>query len=148
MNGRYSQMQLSKRSIRVTQPALYVVRRWSQQRNFFVRTSSTPGASSQGTVGNLAGRENVSPHQARLQAAAAAAAIYKKSYVYPSPNAISWSFGYPGQTVVANNDGDGLSLQHPNMTFSQLLQWAGTLPIELIEHQIDLISSNHPIVFV
>lgn len=33
---------------------------------------------------------NMSQHQARLQAAAAAASIYEKSYAYPSANTLVW----------------------------------------------------------
>lgn len=33
---------------------------------------------------------NISQHQARLQAAAAAASIYEKSFVYPSPSTLAW----------------------------------------------------------
>lgn len=47
------------------------------------------GSSPQGSANSVAG-ENVSHHQARLQAAAAAAAIYERSYVYPSANAVVW----------------------------------------------------------
>ncbi|KAK6133748.1 hypothetical protein DH2020_032459 [Rehmannia glutinosa] len=97
--------------------------------------TSTPGTSSQGTVGDRAGNDNVSPHQARLQAAASAASIYEKSFVYPSPNTILWSpgysvlpqtFGHPGNTVMTNSGGDGaasgMSQHYPNMTFAQLPQ--------------------------
>ncbi|KAK1366355.1 E3 ubiquitin-protein ligase synoviolin [Heracleum sosnowskyi] len=53
--------------------------------------SNTP---SQGSTGDGAANANISPQQARLQAAAAAAAIYEKSYVYPSPSTLVWSPGY------------------------------------------------------
>ncbi|KAL0296866.1 UNVERIFIED_CONTAM: ERAD-associated E3 ubiquitin-protein ligase HRD1A [Sesamum radiatum] len=49
------------------------------------RGTSTPGTPSQGSVGDRVANDNVSHHQARLQAAAAAASIYEKSFVYPSP---------------------------------------------------------------
>ncbi|KAL3644580.1 ERAD-associated E3 ubiquitin-protein ligase hrd1a [Castilleja foliolosa] len=100
-------------------------------------TSSTPGTSSQGPVGDQARNDNVSPHQARLQAAAAAEAIYKKSFVYPSPNAVPWSSGHPGHTVALNNGGVGVSQQHPNMTFAQLPQ--DDLQVKLIEQHIELL---------
>ncbi|PON41474.1 E3 ubiquitin-protein ligase synoviolin/Hrd [Parasponia andersonii] len=51
------------------------------------------GLSAQGSPGGVAG-DNLSHHQARLQAAAAAASIYEKSYVYPSANTLVWSPGY------------------------------------------------------
>ncbi|KAK4399835.1 ERAD-associated E3 ubiquitin-protein ligase HRD1A [Sesamum angolense] len=50
--------------------------------------TSTPGNPSQGSVGDRVANDNVSHHQARLQAAAAAASIYEKSFVYPSPNTL------------------------------------------------------------
>ncbi|KAK3229553.1 hypothetical protein Dsin_001434 [Dipteronia sinensis] len=52
-------------------------------------TSTAAQASVDGAVDS-----NLSQHQARLQAAAAAASIYEKSYVYPSPNPSVWSPGY------------------------------------------------------
>lgn len=53
--------------------------------------SNTP---SQGSTRDGAANANISPQQARLRAAAAAAAIYEKSYVYPSPSTLVWSPGY------------------------------------------------------
>lgn len=47
----------------------------------------------QGSAGG-ATNDNLSQHQLRLRAAAAAASIYEKSYVYPSPNTLAWSPGY------------------------------------------------------
>ncbi|CAI8617114.1 unnamed protein product [Vicia faba] len=43
------------------------------------------GSSAQNEVGNGVACDSLSRHQARLQAAASAASIYEKSYVYPSP---------------------------------------------------------------
>ncbi|XVF47080.1 hypothetical protein PTKIN_Ptkin03bG0080000 [Pterospermum kingtungense] len=54
---------------------------------------SSTSSASQGPVGNMA-TDNLTQHQARLQAAAAAASIYEKSYVYPSSNTLVWSPGY------------------------------------------------------
>ncbi|XP_050386236.1 ERAD-associated E3 ubiquitin-protein ligase HRD1B-like isoform X2 [Argentina anserina] len=52
------------------------------------------GTTAQGsTSGGVAGA-NMSHHEARLRAAAAAASVYEKSYVYPSPNRLVWSAGY------------------------------------------------------
>jgi hypothetical protein len=42
------------------------------------------GSTSQTELGSGVATDSLSRHQARLQAAAAAAAIYEKSYVYPS----------------------------------------------------------------
>ncbi|KAL6127430.1 hypothetical protein ACLB2K_070795 [Fragaria x ananassa] len=52
------------------------------------------GASAQGSTSGGAAGDNMSHHEARLRAAAAAASIYEKSYVYPSPNRLVWSSGY------------------------------------------------------
>ncbi|XP_010276745.1 PREDICTED: ERAD-associated E3 ubiquitin-protein ligase HRD1B-like [Nelumbo nucifera] len=58
--------------------------------------TGTAGTSSQGSVDDVVD-DNLRRHQARLQAAAAAASIYEKSYVYPSPNTFSW---YPGYALI------------------------------------------------
>ncbi|KAL0447016.1 UNVERIFIED_CONTAM: ERAD-associated E3 ubiquitin-protein ligase HRD1A [Sesamum latifolium] len=101
------------------------------------RGTSTPGTSSQGSVGDRVEIDNVSHHQARLQAAATAASIYEKSFVYPSPNTLLWSpgytllpqtFGHPGNNVVASDGEDGAvsglsqEYQLANMVFPQLPQ--------------------------
>lgn len=55
--------------------------------------TSSASTSAQGSVGGVAD-DNLSRHQARIRAAAAAASIYEKSYVYPSPSTLVWSPGY------------------------------------------------------
>ncbi|KAK7312155.1 hypothetical protein VNO77_35812 [Canavalia gladiata] len=53
------------------------------------------GSTAQAEVDSGVATDNLSQHQARLQAAAAAAAsIYEKSYVYPSATSFVWSPGY------------------------------------------------------
>lgn len=47
--------------------------------------ASTAGTPPQGSNGDGVMNDNVNQHQARLRAAAAAASIYEKSFVYPSP---------------------------------------------------------------
>ncbi|XVF05007.1 hypothetical protein REPUB_Repub05bG0134000 [Reevesia pubescens] len=54
---------------------------------------SSTSSATQGPAGGMA-TDNLNQHQARLQAAAAAASIYEKSYVYPSANTLVWSPGY------------------------------------------------------
>ncbi|CAL5212721.1 unnamed protein product [Lathyrus oleraceus] len=49
------------------------------------RHGAGTGSSAQTEVANGVACDNLSRHQARLQAAASAASIYEKSYVYPSP---------------------------------------------------------------
>ncbi|XP_027191774.1 ERAD-associated E3 ubiquitin-protein ligase HRD1B-like isoform X2 [Cicer arietinum] len=56
-----------------------------QQRSQSDAHGAGTGSSAQTEVGNGVGCDSLSRHQARLQAAAAAASIYEKSYVYPSP---------------------------------------------------------------
>ncbi|KAI3996572.1 hypothetical protein MKX01_009404 [Papaver californicum] len=51
------------------------------------------GTSAQGSAG-VAPNTHLTQHQARIQAAAAAASIYEKSYLYPSANTLAWSPGY------------------------------------------------------
>lgn len=95
---------------------------------------SASGTSSQASsAGDGVANDNVSQHQSRLQAAAAAASIYEKSFVYPSPNTLMWSPGYAllpqtlghsSNTVMAN-DAAGASTsglpqqQFLNTTFAQ-----------------------------
>ncbi|XVF19543.1 hypothetical protein REPUB_Repub11eG0120600 [Reevesia pubescens] len=57
------------------------------------RQGSSTSSATQGSGGDMA-TDNLTQHQARLQAAAAAASIYEKSYVYPSANTLVWSPGY------------------------------------------------------
>lgn len=53
--------------------------------------SATSSTISQGSVAgaNLQGH-TLTGHQARIQAAAAAASVYEKSFVYPSANTLAW----------------------------------------------------------
>nr|GEZ56717.1 ERAD-associated E3 ubiquitin-protein ligase HRD1B-like [Tanacetum cinerariifolium] len=47
--------------------------------------------SPQDQTGDAAGSGNISRQQKRVQAAAAAASIYQKSFVYPLPSSLTWS---------------------------------------------------------
>lgn len=51
---------------------------------------SNTGTSSNGASGDGLANGNINHHQARVQAAAAAAAVYGKSFVYPSANMAMW----------------------------------------------------------
>ncbi|KAJ9185569.1 hypothetical protein P3X46_005187 [Hevea brasiliensis] len=55
--------------------------------------TGTTSTGLQGSVGSMPD-DNLSQHQTRLQAAAAAATVYEKSFVYPSANTLVWSPGY------------------------------------------------------
>ncbi|KAL3819494.1 hypothetical protein ACJIZ3_005399 [Penstemon smallii] len=89
--------------------------------------TSTAGTSSQGSASDGVANENVSHHQARLQAAARAASIYEKSFVYPSPNTFAPSqFPSVNAQVGAGNASD-----------SQL-----DLQTKLIEHQIEFLQQQ------
>ncbi|KAI3822036.1 hypothetical protein L1987_09617 [Smallanthus sonchifolius] len=109
-------------------------------------TRSQPGAhrqgansestSSQNQNSDAAGDENISRHQKRLQAAAAAASIYQKSFVYPSPSTLTWSSGYalhpnkstPG-TGIINGEHDNSVLNNPaNFPYFQFPQ-TGFIPV-------------------
>lgn len=48
------------------------------------------GSTAHAEAGGGVGTDNLSQHQARLRAAAAAASIYEKSYVYPSATSFVW----------------------------------------------------------
>ena len=64
---------------------------YKQLTNFPVGTgTSATGTSSQGSVSSGEANGNISQHQARLQAAASAASMYQKSFVYPSPSTLAW----------------------------------------------------------
>ncbi|KAI7747302.1 hypothetical protein M8C21_002973 [Ambrosia artemisiifolia] len=71
--------------------------------------ANSENASSQDQNGNAAGVENISMHQKRVQAAAAAASIYQKSFVYPSPSTLTWSSGY---TLLPNKSTPGTSINN------------------------------------
>ncbi|CAI0411603.1 unnamed protein product [Linum tenue] len=68
--------------------------------------ANSGSAYAQGSSGDGAA-DALSRHQARLQAAASAAAVYERSFVYPSPNTLVWSPGYAlfpeGERPSANN---------------------------------------------
>ncbi|KAL4284421.1 hypothetical protein GQ457_16G008380 [Hibiscus cannabinus] len=104
------------------------------------------------------GPAQVLPHKARLQAAAAAASIYEKSYVYPSANTLVWS---PGNAVVpgasaplgdsmklpgANrNSGEG-SGSNQNISDSQLEAQKKIIQqqIEVLQHQLQILQMQEP----
>ncbi|XP_057507332.1 ERAD-associated E3 ubiquitin-protein ligase HRD1B-like [Actinidia eriantha] len=57
--------------------------------------TSTASSHSQSSAGDGVANDTVSQHQARLKAAATAASIYERSFVYPSAKTLVWSPGYP-----------------------------------------------------
>ncbi|KAJ7949860.1 E3 ubiquitin ligase [Quillaja saponaria] len=105
-----------------------------QQGNYNITNTEASGG---GTTS-----DSLSRHQARLQAAAAAASIYEKSYVYPSANSLVWSPGYAvhpqvqGPSAESTNtelNGEQASIQqaqqhltipgrHANMSFPSVAQ--------------------------
>ncbi|XP_022984215.1 ERAD-associated E3 ubiquitin-protein ligase HRD1B-like [Cucurbita maxima] len=56
--------------------------------------TGTTSSSAQGTSDTGVANDNLSHHQARVRAAAAAASVYEKSYVYPCASTLVWSPGY------------------------------------------------------
>ncbi|KAL8216567.1 hypothetical protein R6Q57_023404 [Mikania cordata] len=91
---------------------------------------------SQDQNGDASGSENVSRHQKRVQAAAAAASIYQKSFVYPSPSTFAWSSGYalhpnnfkPETSLNNGEHGNSVLNNHANFPSFHLLQ-AGFIPV-------------------
>ncbi|KAM5557917.1 ERAD-associated E3 ubiquitin-protein ligase HRD1B [Rosa sericea] len=67
------------------------------------------GTTAQGSTSGGAAGDNMSHHEARLRAAAAAASIYEKSYVYPSANRLVWSAGYAALPLVNRHMADSPS---------------------------------------
>lgn len=108
-------------------------------RSDFHQQAST---STQGSTGDVAD-DNLNWHRARLQAAASAAAIYEKSFVYPSPNTLVWSPGYvslPQASGATMNYGDRLS-GDLNIPGSQMEAQKKFLEyhIEVLQNQLQLL---------
>ncbi|KAL4592649.1 hypothetical protein LXL04_005652 [Taraxacum kok-saghyz] len=123
-------------------------------------TRSRPGAHRQGAnsattstqdrTGGDGGAEsgNISRHQKRIQAAAAAASIYQKSFVYPSPTSLSWSSGYavlpdrptPGSDI----SHAGPSSENDNLVPGELQTSVSQLEAQkkIIQHQIELLQNQ------
>lgn len=80
--------------------------------------ANSANTSSQDQTDDGAGSGNISRHQKRVQAAAAAASIYQKSFVYPSPSSLTWSSGYavlPNKSTPGTNvDNAASSGEHGN----------------------------------
>uniref|UniRef100_A0A251UAB4 RING-type E3 ubiquitin transferase n=2 Tax=Helianthus annuus TaxID=4232 RepID=A0A251UAB4_HELAN len=99
--------------------------------------ANSENASSQDQNGDAPGDGNISRHQKRVQAAAAAAAIYQKSFVYPSPTALTWSSGYavlpnkstPGVSVNNGEHDNSVLNNHANFPSFQFPQ-TGFIPIQ------------------
>ncbi|CAL0329375.1 unnamed protein product [Lupinus luteus] len=68
-------------------------------------------SAAQAEVGNGVATANLSRHQARLQAAAAAASIYEKSYVYPSATSLACSRGYSQYPLVQRSVAESSSTE-------------------------------------
>ncbi|KAL6972237.1 ERAD-associated E3 ubiquitin-protein ligase hrd1a [Sarracenia purpurea var. burkii] len=110
--------------------------------------TGTASTHSQNSTRHGEANDNISQHQARLKAAAAAASIYQRSFVYPSANTLVWSPGYAAlpqayrplaDTINTDSSGEGSSTgqpqQHPfvipgvsaNLPFPQFPQ-SGFVP--------------------
>ncbi|KAK9072070.1 hypothetical protein SSX86_008502 [Deinandra increscens subsp. villosa] len=71
---------------------------------------NSANTSSQHRTDDGAGNGNISRLQKRVQAAAAAASIYQKSFVYPSPSSLTWSSEYallPRKSAPGTNQNSG-----------------------------------------
>lgn len=75
--------------------------------------ANSSNTSPQDQTGDAAGSGNISRQQKRVQAAAAAASIYQKSFVYPSPSSsLTWSSGHalpPNQSTPGTGINDAAS---------------------------------------
>ncbi|KAL6291809.1 hypothetical protein ACE6H2_009319 [Prunus campanulata] len=80
------------------------------------------GTTAQG--GGVAG-DNLSQHEARLRAAAAAASIYEKSHVYPSANRLVWSPGYVALPRVQRQMADSANTGSSGVSHPQLVTPGG-----------------------
>ncbi|KAE8676433.1 ERAD-associated E3 ubiquitin-protein ligase HRD1B [Hibiscus syriacus] len=129
----------------------------------FVQGSGTSSAR-QGSAGDMAA-DNLTQHQARLQAAASAASIYQRSCVYPSANTLVWSAGYvvlpkahgslaDSTKVEANgastSTGEQVAIPggQANMPFPQFPHYAFVrfqLPFaKMLQHQLKLLQMQKP----
>ncbi|KAL1355613.1 hypothetical protein AAHE18_05G125900 [Arachis hypogaea] len=72
-------------------------------------TGTSTGSSAQNEVGGGGATDNLSRHQARLQAAAAAVSIYENSYVYPSTSSLVCSPGYALLPLVQMSLGESIN---------------------------------------
>ncbi|KAE8672046.1 ERAD-associated E3 ubiquitin-protein ligase HRD1 [Hibiscus syriacus] len=103
-----------------------------------VETGSGTNSARQGSGGGDMATDNLTRHQVRLQAAATAASIYERSYVYPSANTLVWSPGYVvlpktheslSESTKVESSGPSTSIREQfaipggqaNMSFPQLL---------------------------
>lgn len=71
--------------------------------------------------------DNLSQHEARLRAAAAAASIYEKSHVYPSANRLVWSPGYVALPQVQRQMADSANTESSGVSHPQLATPGGNL---------------------
>ncbi|KAI4320103.1 hypothetical protein MLD38_033616 [Melastoma candidum] len=96
----------------------------AQQSDFRPQATAATGSSSQGLVDGDLNGNNLSRHKARIQAAVAAAAVYEKSFVYPSPNTLTWSPGHAYLPQVARPPSDSStgesSVQQDSVDLQQL----------------------------
>ncbi|KAL3631205.1 ERAD-associated E3 ubiquitin-protein ligase hrd1a [Castilleja foliolosa] len=92
--------------------------------------------SSQGSNSNATANDNISHHQARLKAAASAASVYEKSFVYPSPNALTWTHEHAliPERFINGQFGEG------NASVSQL-----DLQMKLLKQQIEFLQNQSQI---
>ncbi|XP_021725805.1 ERAD-associated E3 ubiquitin-protein ligase HRD1B-like [Chenopodium quinoa] len=100
-----------------------------------VQQSASTNTSGQGSTSGTVTDSPLSGNQARLQAAAAAAAVYEKSLVYPSANTLVWAPGYavlpqvhgamPGSSNVNSDEGGGPvgQLKHQQVMSSEQMSF-------------------------
>ncbi|GFY83368.1 RING/U-box superfamily protein [Actinidia rufa] len=104
--------------------------------------TGTASSHSQSSAGDGVTNDTVSQHQARLKAAATAASIYERSFVYPSANTLGWSPGYAvlpqAYRPLAGTNNTGSSRQQSLTGHSQQHSFAipggpATLPFQFLQ---------------
>ncbi|KAL8518589.1 hypothetical protein ACS0TY_009807 [Phlomoides rotata] len=124
--------------------------------------ASIAGTPPQGSSGDGVANDNVSQHQDRLRAAASAASIYEKSFVYPYPKDLMRSpgyivpqtFGHFPQTVMPKDGGEEPFQQLSQCTFptsqcideqfevSSASDFQLDLQMKLIKQQIEILQNQ------
>uniref|UniRef100_A0A7N0VBL3 RING-type E3 ubiquitin transferase n=1 Tax=Kalanchoe fedtschenkoi TaxID=63787 RepID=A0A7N0VBL3_KALFE len=106
-----------------------------QSRSGASQQGASTAVASQSSTGNGAADNPLSPQEARLRAAAAAASIYEKSFVYPSTNALTWSTGYAVQPQVYGSGSESSKKGTQVEAQRKLIQ----IQIEALQKQLQLL---------
>ncbi|CAM8944865.1 hypothetical protein QQ045_015307 [Rhodiola kirilowii] len=109
--------------------------RGDQSRPGAIQQGASATVTSQGSSANGVADTPTSCQEARLRAAAAAASLYDKSFVYPSANRFTWSTGYAVQPQ-ASGSGTESSI---NVTQVEAQRKLIQVQIEALQKQLQLL---------